>query len=97
MVVLLLSVLAAAEEKRQSDKLVNLNTATAEELAQLPGVGKEIAKRIVRHREISGRFRAVDELLVIRGIGRKKMKKLKPLVTVEAEEAAGPKEATEKR
>lgn len=72
----------AAEEKPQK---LDLNKATAEELAQLPGVGEVIAARIIRHREKSGPFRSVDELLVIRGISEKKLDALRPLVTVEEE------------
>ena len=72
----------AAAEKKPPAKPVNLNTATAEELAQLPGVGEVIAARIVRHREVSGPFRSVDELLIVRGISRKKLEKLRPYVKV---------------
>lgn len=72
----------AGEEKKPS-KVVNINTAPAEELAQLPGVGQEIARRIIRHRARSGKFRTVDELLVVRGISAKKLEKLRPYVTVE--------------
>ncbi len=79
-------VLLAAEEKKP-EAPVNINTATVEELAKLPGVGKSIAQRIVNHREKSGKFRTVDELLVIRGISRKKLEQLRPLITMEAEEA----------
>lgn len=75
----------AAEEKPKAKKKLDINTATAEELAKLPGVGEVIAARIVRHREKSGRFRSVDELLIIRGISRKKLEALRPLVTVETE------------
>lgn len=71
---------AAAEEK--SKKPVNLNTASVAELARLPGVGQVIARRIVRHREKSGPFRKVDELLVIRGISQARLEKLRPLITV---------------
>jgi comEA protein len=74
---------ASADEKQEkAPAKVNLNTATAEELAKLPGVGEAIAARIIRHREKSGAFRSVDELLVVRGISRKKLEVLRPLVTV---------------
>lgn len=76
-----------AEEKKKPEPPVNINTATVEELAKLPGVGRSIAQRIVNHREKSGKFRTVEELLVIRGISRKKLEQLRPLITVEAEEA----------
>jgi len=79
----LLCPLAVLAEKKPPPKPVNLNAATGEELAQLPGVGDVIAARIVRHREVSGKFRSVDELLIVRGISRKKLEKLRPYVTVD--------------
>ncbi len=73
---------AVAGEEKKTPPPVNVNTATVEELAKLPGVGEVIAQRIVNHREKSGKFKKVDELLVIRGISRKKLEKLRPLITV---------------
>ncbi len=73
-----------AAGKKKPEKPVNLNTATVEELAQLPGIGEVTARRIVRHREKSGKFRSVDELLVVRGISQKKLEALRPYLTVEA-------------
>lgn len=64
---------------------VNLNTANVEELAQLPGIGPAIAERIVRHREKNGPFRRIEELLIIRGISRKKFEKIRPLIFVQPE------------
>ncbi len=64
--------------------LVNLNTATKEELQTLPGVGPAVAQRIVEYRTKFGPFKSVDELLEIKGIGPKKLEKIKPLVTLEA-------------
>jgi competence protein ComEA len=84
---------AHAAEKGKPAQPVNLNTATVDELAKLPGIGKTIAQRIVRHREKSGPFRTVEELLVVRGISRKKFEQLRPYITIEAEEA---KETEEK-
>lgn len=79
-----LTVPAAAQgDSKKPKPPVNINTASVAELARLPGVGQVIALRIVRHRERSGLFRKVDELLVIRGISQKKLEKLRPLVTVE--------------
>jgi len=72
----------AAEEAKKPAKRVNLNSAPASELEKLPGIGEVIAARIIRHREKSGPFRTVDELLVVRGISRKKLETLRPLVTV---------------
>ncbi len=87
---LLLAALALGKEKPEEP--ININTATVEELARLPGVGEVIAKRILRHREVSGKFRSVDELVVIRGISRRKLEEMRPYVTVEAKEAEEAKE-----
>ncbi|MDW7711123.1 MAG: helix-hairpin-helix domain-containing protein [Deferrisomatales bacterium] len=62
---------------------VNLNTATAEELGNLPGVGEVTAKAILDFRQVNGPFRTADDLLQVRGVGEKKMETLRPLVTVE--------------
>ncbi|UCG86792.1 MAG: helix-hairpin-helix domain-containing protein [Gemmatimonadota bacterium] len=64
---------------RQPD-LVRLSTATAEELAQLPGIGPVKAKAIVRHREQYGPFRSVENLTNVRGIGRATVDRIRQLV-----------------
>lgn len=66
----------------QSSTKVDLNTATAEELDKLPGIGPATAEAIIRHRETRGRFRSVTELLEVRGIGEAKLEQLRPLVKV---------------
>jgi competence protein ComEA len=61
---------------------VELNTATAEELDTLPGVGPSTAAAIIEHRERVGPFVRVDDLLEVRGIGEAKLEALRDLVTV---------------
>jgi competence protein ComEA len=61
---------------------VDLNTATAEELEELPGVGPAIAEAILDERERRGRFDAVEDLLDVRGIGDARLEQLRDLVTV---------------
>jgi competence protein ComEA len=61
---------------------VNLNTATAEELETLPGVGPAIAAAIIDQRTRTGGFRTVRDLLDVRGIGESRLAQLEPLVTV---------------
>ena len=59
---------------------VHLNSATVEELDDLPGVGPAIAQAIVDHRTTHGDFTSVDALLDVRGIGQSKLEDLRPLV-----------------
>jgi competence protein ComEA len=61
---------------------LDLNTATAEQLDTLPGVGPATAAAIVSHRERNGPFATVDGLLDVRGIGPAKLEALRDLVTV---------------
>lgn len=62
--------------------LINLNTATVEELDTLPGVGPVIARRIVEFRERRGGFRRVEELLAIQGISEQRWQQIRKLVEV---------------
>ncbi|MGY1752413.1 helix-hairpin-helix domain-containing protein [Blastococcus sp. SYSU D01042] len=62
--------------------LVDLNSATAEELDALPGIGPVLAQRIVAHRDESGPFRSVDQLDDVPGIGPAIAAELAELVTV---------------
>ena len=63
---------------------LNLNTATADQLEALPGVGPAMATRILEYREKNGPFKKVEDLMNIKGIGEKAFLKLKPLVSVAA-------------
>jgi competence ComEA-like helix-hairpin-helix protein len=63
---------------------IDLNTATAEELAQIPGIGPGTARSIVQFREKSGPFKRVEDLLAIRGITQRKLNQIKPYAKVAA-------------
>ena len=70
-----------SESSRNTTGLLNLNTATPEQLAGLPGIGQSLAARIVAHRQQTP-FRTVDELINVNGIGEKRLETVRPLVTV---------------
>ena len=61
---------------------VDLNRASAKDLEALPGVGPVLAGRIVSRREEMGRFKAVEDLLDVPGIGEAVLERLRPLVVV---------------
>ena len=61
---------------------VNINTASAEELQRIPGIGPAMAERILDFRKTSGKFTATEDMLQISGIGEKKFAKMQPFVRV---------------
>lgn len=61
---------------------VNLNTASVQQLAELPGIGDALAARIVEYRQKSGGFKSPQELMNVKGIGEKNFGKLEAHVSV---------------
>ena len=60
----------------------NLNQATAQQLANLPGIGKAKATAIVMYRKQHGAFKSVNELTSVKGIGPKLLAREKPFLTI---------------
>jgi competence protein ComEA len=65
--------------------VVNINAASAEELARLPGIGEKIASRILEFREKHGEFEAVEDLLNVKGIGEKSFEKMRKYLVTKGE------------
>src|SRR5881394_3944400 len=80
--ILFLSAAASAGEKKPPAKPANINTANAEELQQVPGIGPATAQKILQMRKSYGAFKSVDDLLAIRGLGEKRLDKMRKYLTV---------------
>ena len=95
----LLAASVSAQEKSAAAKApaataaapLNLNTATAAQIATLPGIGPKAAQRIIEYRQKNNGFKKIEELMNVKGIGEKSFLKLKPLITV-AEKSASSRE-----
>ena len=58
--------------------VINVNTATKEELMMLPGIGEKTASAIAAYRKGNGPFKTIDDMTKIKGISKKKLDKLRP-------------------
>src|SRR5438045_3274985 len=66
---------------------VNINTATAQQLTVLPGVGEKLAARIVEYRQKAGGFKNTSELMNVQGIGEKNLARIQAFLTTGGESA----------
>ena len=67
---------------KASEKKININTASLVELQKLPRVGEKVAQRIIDFRKKNGRFRRIEEIMKVKGIGEKMFNRMKDLITV---------------
>ena len=72
----------AVSETNSGTGKININTATADELTLLPGIGTTLAERIVAYRQTHGPFTSIDELVNVKGIGTETLSRLSQFITV---------------
>jgi competence ComEA-like helix-hairpin-helix protein len=63
--------------------ITNINTAGVAELSEVPGIGTELASRILAHREARGSFEALEDLLQVDGIGPQRLERLRPHISID--------------
>jgi competence protein ComEA len=73
---------AALAKKKPPAHPININTAGSSDLKQVPGIGPSTAQKILDTRKSYGSFKSVDDLLSIKGIGPKKLEKMRKYLTV---------------
>ena len=78
---LLLAPCSVAKKKPPAQP-INLNTANSEQLQQVPGIGPATADKILQMRKSYGSFKSVNDLMAIRGIGPKRLEKMRKYLTV---------------
>ena len=72
----------ALAKKKPPTHPININTANASELEEVPGIGPATAKKILDTRKAYGAFKSVNDLLAIKGIGPKRLEKMREYLTV---------------
>lgn len=70
------------EIKSNNNKKININTATKTDLETLPGIGESTALKIIEYRKEKGKFKLIEDIKQVNGIGENKFNKIKELITV---------------
>ena len=73
---------AGSEAKAQAQELVNVNQGSSEDLQRVKGIGPVLAERIIAYRDANGKFKTLDQLKEVKGLGTAKFEKIKGQVTV---------------
>jgi comEA protein len=68
--------------QKTSEKKIDINTASLAELQELPRIGEKVAQRIIDFRKENGKFKRIEEIMKVRGIGEKVFNQIKERITV---------------
>lgn len=71
------------KELKLREKSINLNSAGADELVSLPGIGESTAEKIIEYRNRKGKFKKIQEIMNVKGIGQKKFENIKEYLVIE--------------
>lgn len=75
----------SGEAKAAPSGTININSASAEQIALLPRVGIKLAERVVEYRKANGSFKKVEDLMEVKGVGEKLFVVLRPHLSVSGE------------
>ncbi|MGB3081643.1 MAG: ComEA family DNA-binding protein [Candidatus Omnitrophota bacterium] len=75
--------LREVEGRLKEARRVNVNTASAEELKAIPGIGEKSAAKIIEYRDAHGGFEVESDLLNVKGMGKKKLEKIREYIKFE--------------
>jgi len=68
---------------------LDINTASVKQLQTLPGIGPTIAQDIVKYRQTHGAFEKIEDIMRVKGIGKKKFERIKDLIMIEKKQKEG--------
>jgi competence protein ComEA len=88
-----LSLFALSVALYAAQGVINVNTATKEELMMLPGIGEKTASAVVANRQANGPFKTIDDMTKIKGISKKKLDKLRPSLVLTGQNTYIPAQA----
>ncbi len=69
-------------DKNDTNKKININTAQKDDLKKIAGIGEAMADRIIEYRQKNGKFKNIEEIKNIKGIGEGKFEKIKKFIMV---------------
>lgn len=73
---------AEAQDNNSKSAKININTAGADNLRKLPRIGEKMSQRIIEYREQNGKFKRIQDIMKVKGIGEKTFEGFKDKITV---------------